>query len=500
MNKQQPAIWSHSTVDSNLIGDELREECGVFGIFGHPDAPTLVALGLQALQHRGQEAAGIVTFDGGKFYAERRMGLVSDSFTKPSVMKRLLGNSGIGHVRYSTTGETVLRNVQPLFADLAAGGFALAHNGNLTNALTLRRRLEKSGAIFQSTSDTETILHLIAHSSKSSTVDRVIDALYQINGAYALVGIANDKLIGVRDPLGIRPLVLGQLNDSYLLASETCALDIIGAKFIRELKNGEVIVISPNGIESHMPFPRRSERPCIFEYIYFARPDSIVGGKSIYECRKGFGRELAKESHVEADMVIPIPDSGVPSAIGYGEQAEIPFELGITRNHYVGRTFIQPKQSIRSFGVRLKHNANRTLVQGKRIVLIDDSIVRGTTSVKIVQMMRDAGAKEIHFRVSSPPITHSDFYGIDTPTKDQLLASRMSVSEMCQYLGADSLSFLSIEGLYHALGHKNGRNSDNPQYTDHCFTGDYPTELEDESGGELNNQLSFLSISDPQEN
>jgi len=489
----------HLEDNFNWGGDELREECGVFGIFGHSDATTLVALGLQALQHRGQEAAGIVSSDGGQFFAERRMGLVGDSFTKPSVMKRLVGNSAIGHVRYSTTGETVLRNVQPLFADLAGGGFALAHNGNLTNALTLRRKLEKSGAIFQSTSDTETILHLIARSQKLCTVDRVIEALYQIDGAYALVGIANDKLIGVRDPLGIRPLVLGKLNDSYILSSETCALDIIGAKFIREVENGEVIVISADGIESHKPFPEKSERPCIFEYIYFARPDSIVGGKSIYECRKSFGHELAKESHVEADMVIPIPDSGVPSAIGYAEQAGIPFELGITRNHYVGRTFIQPKQSIRSFGVRLKHNANRTLVDGKKVILIDDSIVRGTTSVKIVQMMREAGAKEIHFRVSSPPITHSDFYGIDTPSKDQLLASSKSVTEMCEYLGADSLAFLSIEGIYRALGHANGRDSGCPQYTDHCFTGEYPTTLEDESGGELNNQLSFLSMSEPQE-
>ncbi len=483
----------------NWDGDELREECGVFGIFGHPDATTLVALGLQALQHRGQEAAGIVSCDGVQFYAERRMGLVSDSFTKPSVMKRLAGGSAIGHVRYSTTGETALRNVQPLFADLAGGGLALAHNGNLTNALTLRKQLEKSGAIFQSTSDTETILHLIARSSKLGTVDRVIDALYQIQGAYALIGIANDKLIGVRDPLGIRPLVIGKLNDSYILASETCALDIVGAEFIREVENGEVVVISETGIESHKPFPEKPERPCIFEYIYFARPDSIVGGKSVYECRKGFGHELADESHVPADMVIPVPDSGVPSAIGYAERAGIPFELGITRNHYVGRTFIQPKQSIRSLGVRLKHNANRTLVDGKRVVLIDDSIVRGTTSVKIVQMMREAGAKEIHFRVSSPPITHPDFYGIDTPSRSQLLASSKSVAEMCDYLGADSLAFLSIEGIYRALGCEGGRNSECPQYTDHCFTGDYPTALQDESGGELSNQLSFLSISEPQE-
>ena len=489
---------SHLENDLCFEGDCLREECGVFGIFDHQDASTLVALGLQALQHRGQEAAGIVSCDKGQFFAERRMGLVSDNFTKTSVMKQLVGRSSIGHVRYSTTGETVLRNVQPLFADLAGGGFALAHNGNLTNALTLRKKLEKSGAIFQSTSDTETILHLIARSQKLSSINRVIEALHQIEGAYALVGIVNDKLIGIRDPLGIRPLVLGKLNESYILASETCALDIIGATFVREVSNGEIIVISSDGIESHKPFTQKPERPCIFEYIYFARPDSIVGGKSVYECRKSFGRELAKESITDADMVIPVPDSGVPSAIGYAEQAEIPFELGITRNHYVGRTFIQPKQSIRSLGVRLKHNANRKLVDGKRVILIDDSIVRGTTSLKIVQMMREAGAKEIHFRVSSPPITHSDFYGIDTPSKEQLLASSKSVSEMCQYLGSDSLSFLSIQGVYRALGHKEGRSSTCPQYTDHCFTGEYPTTLEDENGGELNNQLSFLSMSEVQ--
>ena len=428
MNTHQPDAPTQLAEDTDWAGDELREECGVFGIFGHEDATTLVALGLQALQHRGQEAAGIVSSDGKQFYAERRMGLVSDSFTKPSVMKRLAGNSAIGHVRYSTTGETVLRNVQPLFADLAGGGFALAHNGNLTNALTLRKQLEKSGAIFQSTSDTETILHLIARSPKSCTVDRVIDALYEINGAYALVGIANDKLIGVRDPLGIRPLVLGKMNESYIFASETCALDIIGAKFVREVENGEVVVISAEGIKSYNPFPKKPERPCIFEYIYFARPDSIVGGKSIYECRKGFGRELAKESNVEADMVIPIPDSGVPSAIGYAEQAGIPFELGITRNHYVGRTFIQPKQSIRSFGVRLKHNANRTLVTGKRIVLIDDSIVRGTTlRESIITILSRLNPKKIIIVSSAPPIQYPDCYGIDMSHLHRFIAFQAAI-------------------------------------------------------------------------
>ncbi|HBU58876.1 MAG TPA: amidophosphoribosyltransferase [Verrucomicrobiales bacterium] len=476
--------------------DELREECGVFGIFGHPDAATITTLGLHALQHRGQEAAGIVCSDGKQFFAERRMGLVSENFTKASVIGRLKGENAIGHVRYSTTGDTILRNVQPLFADFAGGGFALAHNGNLTNALSIRKTLEKSGAIFQSTSDTETILHLVARSNGAKTVDRFIDALAQIEGAYALVGLTNKKMIGVRDPLGIRPLVLGKLDGCYILASETCALDIIGADFIREVENGEVVVITKDEVKSYHPFPEKPRRHCIFEYIYFARPDSVVDGHSVYECRKSCGRQLASESNVQADMVIPVPDSGVPAAIGYAEESQIPFELGITRNHYVGRTFIEPKQSIRSFSVKLKHNANRALVEGKRIVLVDDSIVRGTTSVKIVQMMRDAGALEVHMRIAAPPITHPDFYGIDTPSKDQLLAANMDLEEMCKHLGADSLAFLTVDGLYRALGHPEGRNPDLPQYTDHCFTGDYPTSLIDEHGDENFNQLSLLAISD----
>ncbi len=476
--------------------DRLGEECGVFGIFGHPDAATMTTLGLHALQHRGQEAAGVVSSDGKQFFAERRMGLVSENFTKPSVINRLTGGNAVGHVRYSTTGETILRNVQPLFADLAGGGFALAHNGNLTNALSLRKSLEKSGAIFQSTSDTETILHLVARSDKSKTVDRFVDALNHVEGAYALVGLTNKKMIGVRDPLGIRPLVLGQLDGCYILASETCALDIIGASFIREIENGEVVVVTDDGIQSFHPFPRKKERLCIFEYIYFARPDSVVGGHSVYECRKSFGRQLANESRVDADMVIPVPDSGVPAAIGFAEEAGVPFELGIIRNHYIGRTFIEPKQSIRSFSVKLKHNANRALVGGKKIILVDDSIVRGTTSVKIVQMMREAGAVEVHFRIAAPPITHPDFYGIDTPSQDQLLAAQKSLEDMCEYLGADSLSFLSVDGLYRALGHSGGRDSGVPQYTDHCFTGDYPTRLVDEHGDEDFGQLSLLTVTE----
>ena len=473
--------------------DRLREECGIFGVYGHPDASALVALGLHALQHRGQEAAGIVSYDQKQFHAEKRMGLVSEHFTKSNVIDSLPGDKAVGHVRYSTTGGTVLRNVQPLFADLAGGGFAIAHNGNLTNALTLRNDLVKQGAIFQSTNDTETILQLVARSKRGNTLSRLIDALFQIEGAYSLVIMTNKKLIGVRDPLGIRPLVIGELNGNYILASETCALDIIDAKFVREVENGEIVIITEDGIESVKPFPPVKSRPCIFEYIYFSRPDSIVGGLSVYECRKSFGRELAKESHIESDLIIPVPDSGVPAAIGYAEASKTPFELGIIRNHYVGRTFIEPTQSIRAFSVKLKHNANKLLVDKKRVVLIDDSIVRGTTSIKIVQMMRDAGATEVHMRIAAPPIKYPDFYGIDTPVQEQLLAANNSLEEMCQFIGADSLAFLSVDGLYKAMGHNNGRDPENPAFTDHCFTGDYPTQLQDQKNDETIQQLSLLS-------
>jgi amidophosphoribosyltransferase len=476
--------------------DKLREECGVFGVFGHPDAATISALGLHALQHRGQEAAGIVSFDGDHFHAERRLGLVSDHFTKTSVIDKLMGTAAVGHVRYSTTGNTILRNVQPLFADLAGGGFAIAHNGNLTNALGLRDDLVNQGSIFQSTSDTETILQLVARSKQIDTLSRLIDALFQIEGAYALVVLTNKKLIGVRDPLGIRPLVLGQLDGHFILASETCALDIIGATFIREVENGEIVIITDKGLESVKPFPHLKARPCVFEYIYFSRPDSTVGGLSVYECRKAFGVQLALESSVDADVVVPVPDSGVPAAIGYAEESSIPFELGIIRNHYVGRTFIEPSDTIRHLGVKLKHNANRILVKGKRVILIDDSIVRGTTSVKIVQMMRDAGAAEVHMRVGAPPITHPDFYGIDTPEQKQLLAANHSLDEMCAYIGADSLAFLSVDGLYKAMGHPKGRDPLHPAYTDHCFTGDYPTQLRDKKNDGHLRQLSLLSEQD----
>ena len=482
---------THDAADFDPDADRLREECGVFGIFGHPDAAAITALGLHALQHRGQEAAGIVAFDGQRFHSERRLGLVGDHFSKPSTIARLPGTSAIGHVRYSTTGETILRNVQPLFAELAGGGLAVAHNGNLTNGLTMRRNLVRDGAIYQSTSDTEVILHLVARSRKQHVIDRFIEALRLIEGAYALVTLTNEKLIGARDPLGIRPLVLGELDGHYILASETCALDIIGARFVRDVDNGEVVVISETGIESLRPFPRQAMRPCIFEYVYFARPDSIVHGRSVYDVRKRMGAELAREAGIDADVVVPVPDSGVPAAIGYAQAAGLPFELGIIRNHYVGRTFIQPTQSVRELGVRLKHSANRSVVAGKRIVLLDDSIVRGTTSVKIVQMMRDAGAREVHFRISCPPVMYPDYYGIDTPAQDKLLAATHSLDEMRTYIGCDSLAFLSVEGLYRAMG-ETSRNAARPQFTDHCFTGDYPTYLTDVVGESAKQELSLF--------
>ncbi len=472
--------------------DRLREECGVFGIFGHADAAALTALGLHALQHRGQEATGIVSFDGKRFHSERRLGLVGDAFSEASVIDKLQGRQAIGHVRYSTTGETILRNVQPLFAELHGGGFALAHNGNLTNGLTLRRDLVRDGAIYQSTSDTEVLLHLVARSRKQQFVERFVEGIRQIEGAYAFVGMTNKKLIGARDPLGIRPLVLGDLDGCPILTSETCALDIIGAKFVREVENGEVVIISEDGIESHKPFPPMPERPCIFEYIYFARPDSIVKGRSIYERRKAMGAVLAQEAPANADVVVPVPDSGVPAALGYAQASGIPFELGIIRNHYVGRTFIEPTQKVRELGVKLKHSANRSVVEGKSIVLVDDSIVRGTTSFKIVKMMREAGAREVHFRISSPPITHPDYYGIDTPDREKLLAATHSLEEMRQFVGADSLAFISVDGLYRAMGHER-RDPMRPQFTDHCFTGDYPTSLTDVIGESAKQQISLLA-------
>ena len=478
--------------------DKLHEECGVFGVYNHEDSAALTALGLHALQHRGQEAAGIVTFDGTKFISERHPGLVSDNFTKTSGINRLVGNSAVGHNRYSTTGATIQRNIQPFFADLWGGGFAIAHNGNITNALSLRDELIRKGSIFQSTSDTETILQLVARSDADRTLDRLVDALMQISGAWALVVLTNKKLIGARDPFGIRPLVLGELDGAKILASETCALDIIGAKFVREIEPGEIIVITEDGEESIKPFPNARLRPCIFEYIYFSRPDSMLDGKSVYECRKSFGKNLAKECPANADIVVPVPDSGVPAALGYSEESKIPFELSIIRNHYVGRTFILPTQSNRQSSVKLKHNPDRGSIKGKSVVLVDDSVVRGTTSVKIVELMREAGASEIHMRIACPPIKYPDFYGIDTPETEQLLASNKSLDEMCKYIGADSLGFLSLDGLYKSMGYNKGRNNDSPEYTDHCFTGDYPTNLNDYKSEKIQEQLSLLSENESQ--
>ena len=475
-----------------MYDDKLKEECGVFGVFGHPDAAALTALGLHALQHRGQESAGIVSFDGKNFNNEPYMRLVGDHFTKASVIDRLPGNSALGHVRYSTTGNTTLKNIQPLFADLIGGGIACSHNGNLTNGIELRKNLVKKGAIFQSTTDTEALLHLIAQSKKSTMIKKIIDALFELEGAYSIGLLTNKKLIAIKDPLGIRPLVMGELKGAKIIASETCALDIIGAKYIRDIDNGEIVVIDKNGVKSYKPFNKVSARPCIFEYIYFARPDSIMNGKNVYDCRKNMGKQLALELKTSADLVIPVPDSGVPAALGYAEASKIPFNLGIIRNHYVGRTFIEPTQTIRQLGIKLKHNANSSIIKNKKIVLIDDSIVRGTTAIKIVEMMRNAGASEVHMRISSPPIKFPDYYGIDTPSKNELIASKNSSEEIRKILKLDSLHFLSLDGLYHSMGHKK-RDTNNPQYTDHCFTGDYPTKLIDRDEGALENQLSLLN-------
>lgn len=487
-----------SEIHEELDGDTLHEECGVFGILGHPDAAALTALGLHALQHRGQEAAGIVTFDGRQFYSERRMGLVGDHYTDPTTLAKLPGSMSIGHVRYSTTGETVLRNVQPLFAELQEGGIAIAHNGNFTNGLTLRRQIIADGAICQSTSDTEVVLHLIARSKHVSSSDRFADAIAQVEGGYSMLALTRTKLIAARDPNGIRPLVMGELDGKPIFCSETCALDIIGAKFVRDIENGEIVIceIQPDGsitIDARKPQNPLPERLCLFEYVYFARPDSVVGGRNVYVARKNMGKNLAIEAPVEADVVVPVPDGGTPAAIGYAQESGIPFELGIIRNHYVGRTFIEPTQQIRAFGVKLKHSANRAMIAGKRVVLVDDSIVRGTTSVKIVQMMREAGAREVHVRVASPMIFHPDFYGIDTPDRDKLLANQHAdLASMCRFIGADSLEFLSIDGLYRAVGGEK-RDPQAPQFTDHYFTGDYPTRLLDQGAASNVRKLSVLA-------
>jgi amidophosphoribosyltransferase len=481
--------------------DHFHDECGVFGVWNVPDAAAVTALGLHALQHRGQESAGMVTFDGEKFHSHRGLGSVGENFSDQKVIDRLPGRIAIGHNRYATTGETILRNVQPLYADFEFGGFAVAHNGNLTNAHVLRRSLVRRGSLFQSTTDSEVFIQLIAISLYSTVVDRLIDALKQVIGAYSLVALSNEAMMGVRDPLGVRPLILGRIRTEgtassqgtggWVLASETCALDIVNADFVRDVEPGEIVVINDQGVHSIRPFTRQLERFCVFEYIYFARPSSLMEGTSVYEARKRIGTQLAIESAVAADLVVPVPDSGVPAAIGYSVQSGIPFELGIIRNQYIGRTFIEPTDHIRHLGVKLKHSANRPILKDKRVILVDDSIVRGTTSKKIVEMVRAAGAREVHMRISSPPTTHSCFYGIDTPERSQLLAASHDVEQMADLIGADSLAFVSIDGLYRALG-KAGREPGKPAYCDACFTGDYPIALPDQADN-ADRQLSLLA-------
>ncbi|MDC3005585.1 amidophosphoribosyltransferase [Pelagibacteraceae bacterium] len=471
----------------------FNEECGVFGISGTKDAAALTALGLHALQHRGQEGCGIVSYDGNSYHSERKFGLVGDNFTKKHSLDKLKGKIAIGHNRYSTTGGETIRNIQPFYADLHGGAISIAHNGNLTNALLLREQMVREGAIFQTTSDTETIVQLVARSKKKDILNKIIDALMQIQGGYALSIIANGTLIGARDPLGIRPLVLGKFKNAFILASETCALDIIGAKFIREIENGEVVVIKDNKVESRRPFPKKQIKPCVFEYIYFSRPDSILKNKTAYEYRKNLGTYLAKETDIKPDVVVPVPDSGVPAALGFSQESGIPFELGLIRNHYVGRTFIEPTQQIRSLGVKLKLNPNQSSIKKKKVVLIDDSLVRGTTSTKIIKMLYDFGAKEVHMRIASPAIKYPDFYGVDTPTQEELLAANKNLEEMCKYIGAKSLKFLSLDGLYQALGYDE-RDNDNPQFTDHYFTGEYPVRPLDYLNDESLKKLSFLSL------
>ncbi|MDD2860037.1 MAG: amidophosphoribosyltransferase [Acidiphilium sp.] len=486
-----------SSAPGGFDDDKFHEECGVIGVWNVTDAAAITALGLHALQHRGQEATGIVTHDGVRFHAHKGIGLVGDNYGDTKVMAGLPGTRAVGHNRYATTGATLIRNVQPLFAEFEFGGFAVGHNGNLTNAHTLKRALIRRGCLFQSTTDSEVFVHLIAISLYATVLDRLIDALKQVTGAYSLVALTNDMLIGVRDPLGVRPLILGQtngadpLNPGWVLASESCALEMVGAEFVRDIEPGEIVAIDRNGVRSLKPFAQQKPRFCVFEYIYFARPDSVLEGHSVYAARKRIGRELAQESPVDADLIVPVPDSGVPAAMGFAEQSGIPFELGIIRNHYVGRTFIEPTDQIRHLGVRLKHSANRAILEGRRVILVDDSIVRGTTSKKIVEMVRNAGAREVHMRISSPPTTHSCFYGIDTPERGKLLAARNSVAEMAKLIGVDSLAFISMDGLYRALGQP-GRDEKVPAFCDACFSGDYPITLTD-NAEPREAQLSLLA-------
>ncbi|MEM9716066.1 MAG: amidophosphoribosyltransferase [Pseudomonadota bacterium] len=471
--------------------DRLHEECGVFGVTGVTDAANFVALGLHALQHRGQEAGGIVSYDpDAGFNSARRFGYVRDHFTKQGLMDSLPGENAVGHVRYSTAGSkgsTAIRDVQPFFGEFSLGGCAIAHNGNITNANSLRSELINRGSIFQSSSDTECIIHLMARSVKTNHADRLQDALTQVEGAFSVVAMTRTKLIGVRDPLGLRPLVLGQLGDGYVLSSETCGLDIIGADFIREVDPGEMVVVTPEGVTSRRPFAPTEKRPCIFEQVYFSRPDSILEGRSVYETRRQIGVELAREAPVDADLVCPVPDSGTPAAIGFSQESGIPYAMGIIRNSYMGRTFIEPTEQIRNMGVRLKLNVNRALIKGKRIILVDDSVVRGTTSRKIKEMVLDAGAAEVHFRIASPPTAWPCFYGVDTPDREKLLAATMSEDEMREHLAVKSLKFITLDGLYRAAGIMDGRDNRSPQYCDACFSGEYPVLPADqiENGFEL---------------
>ncbi|TPE50751.1 amidophosphoribosyltransferase [Amaricoccus solimangrovi] len=474
-----PIVLSHPFDD-----DELHEECGIFGVTGVQDAANFVALGLHALQHRGQEAGGIVSYDQAAGFSEaRRFGYVRDNFTKASLMETLPGSLAIGHVRYSTAGSkgtTAIRDVQPLFAEFAMGGCAIAHNGNLTNAVALREELIRHGSIFQSGSDTECIIHLMARSIQKTIPERIKDALRRVEGAFSVVAMTRSKLIGVRDALGVRPLMLGRVGETgWVLASETCALDIIGATFEREVEPGEMVICTEEGVESFFPFQRVKPRFCVFEYVYFSRPDSVIGGQSVYETRRRIGEELAKEAPVEADLVCPVPDSGTPAAIGFSQQSGIPYAMGIIRNQYMGRTFIEPTEQIRNMGVRLKLNVNRAIVQGKRVVLVDDSVVRGTTSQKIRDMIMDAGAAEVHFRIASPPTMWPCFYGVDTPDRSKLIAARMSEEEIREFIGVDSLKFVSLDGLYRACGAEEGRDPRAPRFCDACFSGEYPVRPSD---------------------
>ncbi len=465
--------------------DKLHEECGVFGVIGVAEAANFVALGMHALQHRGQEAGGIVSYDPETgFNSARRFGYVRDNFTKASLMETLPGELAIGHVRYSTAGSkgaTALRDVQPFFGEFSMGGCAIAHNGNLTNATSLRRELIERGSIFQSSSDSECIIHLMARSIQRTLSERIKDALRRVEGAFSIVAMTRTKLIGVRDALGVRPLVLGRIGEEgYVLSSETCGLDIIGAEFLREIEPGEMVVISKGKIENSRPFGPSTGRFCIFEHVYFSRPDSIIGGRSVYETRRQIGVELAREAPVDADLVCPVPDSGTPAAIGFAHESGIPYGMGIIRNQYMGRTFIEPTESIRNMGVRLKLNVNRALIKGKRVILVDDSVVRGTTSRKIKDMIIDAGAAEVHFRIASPPTAWPCFYGVDTPERAKLLAANMSEEEMRDWIGVDSLRFVSLDGLYRAVGAVEGRNKAQPQFCDACFTGQYPVAPSDQ--------------------